>query len=128
MAPSGPFVEDVFGRPLFALLYFGGGLASTLVQASRDADSVIPQVGASGAIATVMGAYLVRFATSKIQFLFIPFWFRPMWTFRFWLPAFVVLPIWFAQQLLGLGKEVESGVGFSAHVAGFVAGLAFAGS
>jgi membrane associated rhomboid family serine protease len=68
---------------------------------------MIPLVGASGAIAAVMGAYLVRFATSKIQFLFIPILFRPSWNFRFWLPAFVV-PLWFGQQLLGMRDEAQS--------------------
>lgn len=123
---SGPFVEDVFGRPLFALLYFGGGIAATLTHSANHAESLIPSVGASGAIAAVMGAYLVRFLRSKIEFLFIPFLFRPTWHFRFWLPAFVVLPIWFGQQLLGMGTEEQSGVGFSAHVGGFVFGLVFA--
>lgn len=123
---TGPFVEDVFGRPLFALLYFGGGIAATLMHASRHADSVIPAMGASGAIAAVMGAYLVRFARSKVEFLFIPILYRPDWNFRFWLPAFVVLPIWFAQQLIGMRSEAQSGIGFSAHVGGFVFGLVFA--
>ncbi|HEX6098479.1 MAG TPA: rhomboid family intramembrane serine protease [Thermoanaerobaculia bacterium] len=123
---SGPFVEDVFGRPLFALLYFGGGIAATLTHSSNHPESLIPSVGASGAIAAVMGAYLVRFARSKIEFLFIPLIYRPTWNYRFWMPAFVVLPIWFAQQLLGMGSEERSGVGFSAHVGGFVFGLVFA--
>lgn len=123
---SGPFVEDVFGRPLFALLYFGGGVAATLLHASQFAESTIPLVGASGAIAAVMGAYLVRFARSKVQFLFIPILYRPDWSFRFWLPAFVVLPIWFAQQLWGMRSEAQTGIGFSAHVGGFVFGAVFA--
>ena len=123
---SGPFIEDVFGRPLFAVLYFGGGIAATFAHELRDPESMIPAVGASGAIAAVMGAYLIRFGGSKIQFLFIPLWWRPMWNFRFWLPAFVVLPLWFGQQLLGMRYEAESDVGFSAHIGGFVFGLVFA--
>lgn len=123
---SGPFVEDVFGRPLFALLYFGGGIAATLMHTANHADSVIPAMGASGAIAAVMGAYLVRFARSKLEFLFIPILYRPDWSFRFWLPAFVVLPIWFAQQLWGMRAEDQTGIGFSAHVGGFVFGVMFA--
>lgn len=123
---SGPFVEDVFGRPLFALLYFGGGVAATLTYGANNADSVIPLVGASGAIAAVMGAYLVRFARSRVEFLFVPLLLRPTWNYRFSLPAFVVLPLWFAQQLLGMRVEASSGVGFSAHVGGFVFGVAFA--
>lgn len=123
---TGPFIEDVFGRPLFALLYFGGGIAATLTHAANNAGSSIPLVGASGAIAAVMGAYLVRFARSKVEFLFIPILYRPSWNYRFWLPAFVVLPIWFAQQLWGMRAEAQTGIGFSAHVGGFVFGLVFA--
>jgi len=123
---SGPFIEDVFGRPLFVLLYFGGGTAATLLFGARNSDSTIPLVGASGAIAAVMGAYLVRFARSKIQFLFIPILFRPTWNVRFWLPAFVVLPLWFVQNLWGMRSEELSDIAFSAHVGGFAFGLAFA--
>ncbi|HSP13876.1 MAG TPA: rhomboid family intramembrane serine protease [Thermoanaerobaculia bacterium] len=124
---SGPFVEDVFGRPLFAALYFTGGLAATLTYWAQHPTSMIPLVGASGAIAAVMGAYLVRFAKSKVEFIFIPFWFRPQLNYRFFLPAFVVLPLWFGQQLMEMKlSEAGSGVAFSAHVGGFIYGAAFA--
>ncbi|HVR40388.1 MAG TPA: rhomboid family intramembrane serine protease [Thermoanaerobaculia bacterium] len=124
---SGPFIEDVFGRPLFALLYFFGGIAATLTYASRNAQSTIPLLGASGAIAAVMGAYLVRFATSKVEFIFIPFLLRPTFHFRFFLPAFVVLPLWFAEQVWDMSIESNGpGVAFSAHVGGFLFGLVFA--
>src|SRR5688572_4933231 len=69
---SGPFIEDVFGRPLFAFLYFTGGIAASLTYAVQHPTGTIPLVGASGAIAAVMGAYLVRFLKSKVEFLFIP--------------------------------------------------------
>lgn len=123
---SGPFVEDVFGRPLFAALYFVGGIVAALTFAARDPESLIPLVGASGAISAVMGAYLVRFYRSKIEFLWIPFLWRPMSNFRFFLPAFVVLPLWFAEQLWDMQSEDGSGVAFSAHVGGFVFGCVFA--
>ncbi|HEX7151459.1 MAG TPA: rhomboid family intramembrane serine protease [Thermoanaerobaculia bacterium] len=126
---SGPFIEDVFGRPLFALLYVGGGIVATLAYASRHPESTIPLVGASGAIAAVMGAYLVRFFRSKVEFLFIPFLLRPTWHFRFFLPAFVVLPLWFLEQVWEMASsEASSGnsVAFSAHVGGFVFGVAVA--
>lgn len=120
---SGPFVEDVFGRPLFAALYFLGGIAATVAYAAQNQESLIPLVGASGAIAAVMGAYLVRFYKSKIEFLVLLF-FR--YSFRFFAPAFVVLPLWFAQQLLEAFRDDEgSGVAFMAHVGGFVFGAAF---
>jgi membrane associated rhomboid family serine protease len=122
---SGPFVEDVYGRPLFALLYFAGGIAADLMFAVRDPSSMTPLVGASGAISAVMGAYLIRFYRSKIEFFLLPFIWRPMFHFRFFLPAFVVLPLWLAQQLWEMQSEGGSGVAFSAHVGGFVFGCAF---
>src|SRR5688572_26450239 len=67
---SGPFIEDVFGRPLFAALYVTGGMAASMTYAMKHPDGMVPLVGASGAIAAVMGAYLVRFLRSKVEFLF----------------------------------------------------------
>lgn len=124
---SGPFIEDVYGRPLFAALYLSGGVIAALTFAARDPEGATPLVGASGAIAAVMGAYLARFHTSKIELLFVPFLFRPTLNFRFFVPAFVVLPAWFAQQLLEMRYEMGGGgVAFSAHVGGFVYGFLFA--
>jgi membrane associated rhomboid family serine protease len=124
---SSPFIEDVFGRPLFAGLYVAGGFAATLTYAMKHPDGSVPLVGASGAIAAVMGAYLVRFMRSKVEFLFVPFLLRPMWHFRFFLPAFVVLPLWFVQQWLQMLSEGPGGgVAFSAHVGGFVFGFVVA--
>jgi membrane associated rhomboid family serine protease len=124
---SGPFVEDVFGRPLFAFLYFSGGIAATLTYAAKHPGSSIPLVGASGAIAAVMGAYLVRFFSSKIEFLFIPFLLRWRWSFRFHVPAFVVLPLWFLQQFFLTTTETSGGgTAFSAHVGGFLYGVGVA--
>lgn len=120
---TGPFLEDVFGRPVFGFLYFSGGIVATLTFAMRHPDSGVPLIGASGAIAAVMGAYLVRFARSKLEFLFVPFIWRPMTFFRFFVPAFVVLPLWFLQQWWMMAREASSGVAFSAHVGGFVYGV-----
>lgn len=121
---SGPFIEDVFGRPLFAALYLAGGVAASMTYAARHPEGTVPLVGASGAIAAVMGAYLVRFLRSKVEFLFVPFLFRPLFNFRFFLPAFVVLPLWFGQQFLEMQSEAGGGgVAFSAHVGGFVFGV-----
>ncbi|HEU4887085.1 MAG TPA: rhomboid family intramembrane serine protease [Thermoanaerobaculia bacterium] len=119
---SGPFVEDVYGRPLFGALYFAGGIVAALTFAARDPGGTAPLVGASGAISAVMGAYLIRFYRSKIEFFWLPFLWRPMFHFRFFLPAFVVLPLWLAEQLWEMQSESGSGVAFSAHVGGFVFG------
>lgn len=124
---SGPFIEDVFGRPLFAALYLTGGIAASLTYMARHPLSAVPLVGASGAIAAVMGAYLVRFFRSKVEFLFIPIIFRPTLHVRFFAPAFVVLPLWFWQQFMELTSEAGGGgVAFSAHVGGFIYGFVFA--
>ena len=124
---TGPFLEDVFGRPLFTFLYFSSGIVATLVYASKHPGSGIPLMGASGAIAGVMGATLVRFLQSKFEFIFIPFWFRPKTNVRFFLPAFVVLPLWFvAQFILSAGESSGAGTAFSAHVGGFVWGFCLA--
>lgn len=124
---SGPFVEDVFGRPLFAALYVAGGFAASLTYAAKHPDGTVPLVGASGAIAAVMGAYLVRFARSRVEFLFIPILLRPHLHYRFFLPAFVVLPLWFVQQWIEMQSEAGGGgVAFSAHVGGFVFGMVIA--
>lgn len=124
---TAPFVEDVFGRLLFSILYLTGGVLATLGFAWRYPNSVIPLVGASGAIAAVMGAYLVRFALSRLRFLLVPIVFLPFWNFRFSLPALVVLPLWFLEQVVSIPAEGDSGVAVTAHVAGFAYGLLFAG-
>ena len=120
---SGPFIEDVFGRPLFAVLYFTGGIVAALTYAWRHAASTIALVGASGAIAAVMGAYLVRFFRSKVEFLLVSIFYRT----RFLAPAFVVLPLWLMQQFWELqGEAGGGGVAVSAHIGGFLYGLVFA--
>lgn len=123
---TGPFLEDVFGRPLFAILYFTGGAAATWTHAWQHPASDMPLVGASGAIAAVMGAYLFRFARSKFEFIWIPIIIRPTLYFRFFLPAYVVLPLWFATQFyLATQETTVSGVAVWAHVGGFVYGMIF---
>lgn len=123
---TAPFIEDVYGRPLFAVLYLTGGAAATLAFAFRYPNEVIFLVGASGAIAAIMGAYLVRFFRARMEFLFIPILLLPFWNFRFLIPAFVVLPLWFLGQLAAIPAESSGGVAVTAHAAGFVYGFAFA--
>ena len=124
---TGPFVEDVFGRPLFTLLYLTGGMIATLSHAWQHPGSLAPLVGASGAIAAIMGAYLVRFFHSRIQFFFLPIIFLPRFNFRFFIPAFVVLPLWFMEQfLLATRSGTISPVAWWTHVGGFVYGVTIA--
>jgi membrane associated rhomboid family serine protease len=116
---SGPFVEDAFGRPLFAALYLVSGVVSSLVHVAALPASEAPLIGASGAIAGVMGAFLVRFARRKIRFLY--FFFLHGGTVD--VPAWFVLPLWFVQQVFFAGLTAESGVAYRAHVGGFAFGF-----
>jgi membrane associated rhomboid family serine protease len=125
---SAPFIEDLFGRVLFVLLYLVTGVASALTHASFFPDSVVPLVGASGAVAGVMGAFLVRLATARLRFLVFPIAFLPLLQMRITLPAFVVLPLWVGEQLLYAHlAEAGSSVAFWAHVGGFASGVVLAG-
>jgi membrane associated rhomboid family serine protease len=124
---TAPFLEDVFGIPLFTFLYFSGGCVATSVYALHFPDSTIPLVGASGAIAAVMGAYMVRFLRSRTEFLWMPLWFVPKWRFRFFVPAYVLFPLWFVLQwYFAVNASEGSGVAFWAHVGGFLYGVAIA--
>lgn len=120
---TGPFLEDVFGRPLFAALYLLSGAAALVAHTWQNPGSLAPVVGASGAVAGVMGAFLVRLRTSRIRFLCVPILLLPWIRFRFLVPAFVFLPLWFiAQFLLATTLAEPGGVALWAHVGGFAFG------
>lgn len=124
---AGPFIEDVWGRPLFAGFYLTAGLVAALTHVAMNPDSSVPLVGASGAIAGVMGAFLIRYRTTKIRFFYmIGVFVRG----TFSAPAWIMLSLWFGQQLflasMTHGRE-GGGVAYMAHVGGFVFGLAAAG-
>lgn len=116
-------VEDRLGRIGFVLFYILGGLAATALQLAFDPNSAVPNLGASGAIAAVLGAYLVLFPRARIHTLVIFFFI----TFLE-LPAVVVLVGWFVLQLFSgvgeMGRQLGGGVAYWAHVGGFVFGLA----
>ena len=121
----GDNVEDRLGHGRFLLFYFTCAFAAAIAQTALNADSVVPMVGASGAIAGVMGAYLVLYPHSRVLMLF------PFPVFLFELPAIVFLVMWFLVQFLnGINQlpvfernAISGGVAFWAHVMGFVAGL-----
>lgn len=120
---TAPFVEDVFGRPIFASLYIFGGMIATWTHVAQSGSSA-PLLGASGAIAAVMGAYLIRFHRSRIEFLFIPLLIRPTLHFRFFVPAIVVLPLWFGKEFyFATQAPAEAGIAFWSHVGGFAFGV-----
>lgn len=112
-------VEDYFGPIKFLLFYFVAGLAATALYTLFSPSSDIPLVGASGAIAGVMGAYIVLHPKAKITVLIIFFFIQFIK-----LPAKVVLGIWFIYQILMsvLGSTSGGGVAWMAHVGGFAFG------
>jgi membrane associated rhomboid family serine protease len=123
----GDNVEDRMGHGRFLVFYLLCGVAAALAQAITVSDSVVPMVGASGAIAGVMGAYFVLYPRSRIVALVPLFFFFQVIE----VPAILFLGIWFLMQFLsGVGSIASSirgapagGIAFWAHVAGFVAGI-----
>jgi membrane associated rhomboid family serine protease len=121
----GDNVEDRLGHGRFIAFYLMCGFAAAIAQTALNPNSLVPMVGASGAIAGVMGAYLVLYPHSRVLMLF------PFPVFLFELPAIVFLAIWFLVQFLnGINQlpifernAISGGVAFWAHVMGFVAGL-----
>ena len=118
----GDNVEGVLGHAKYALFYILCGVAATISQLLINPASTIPMVGASGAIAGVLGMYMIRFPKANVHvFAFIIIFFT---TFR--IPALFVLGFWFFNQLtngLGsLGFNTTGGVAWFAHIGGFIAG------
>ena len=119
---SGGSLEDRWGRIVFLILYMASGVGATLMHAAMTPHSLMPLVGASGAIAGLMGAFLVRLATTKIRFFY---WFLFL-RGTFEAPAYVMLPLWLLQQLLMARTGTGGGVAVWAHIGGFVFGAAVA--
>ena len=118
----GDNVEDVMGPFRFAAFYVLCGLAAAIAQIVTDPTSLIPMVGASGAIGGVMGAYAIMFPKARIHMLIILI----VYVTTLSVPAFVVLGYWFLIQVIsGIGTLGASGggVAFWAHIGGFVAGV-----
>lgn len=117
----GDNVEHRIGHLLFLVFYLVAGLVASLAQILVDPDSVIPTLGASGAISGVLGAYIVMFPTNRVTV----FLFRVLVP----VPAIVAIGIWAAFQFIsGIGLFVTSdgtagGVAYMAHIGGFVAGV-----
>lgn len=121
---SGPPLEDVWGRPFYAAFYLTVGIAGSLMWVVTYPDSTQPLVGASGAVAGLMGAFMVRYWSTKIKVLY--------WVgFRVGVinaPAWLMLGLWFMRELVwatGVGDRL--GVAFWVHVWGFVFGAGTAG-
>jgi membrane associated rhomboid family serine protease len=121
----GDNVEDYLGHFRFILLYLLSGIGAAILHTLFNINSTMPTVGASGAIAGVLGAYFVIYPRARVLTL-VPFFF----VFFMWLPAWVVLGFWFVLQFLsGAASSITpathaSTTAFWAHVGGFLAGMA----
>jgi membrane associated rhomboid family serine protease len=120
----GDNVEDAIGHVSYLFFYLLAGIAAAAVQILVDTGSGVPMVGASGAIAGVLGAYVVLYPRATIAAIIFPFvfWVLPI-------PAFVLIGLWFFLQLLygaaaiGTAVGASEGVAWWAHIGGFLAGL-----
>lgn len=119
----GDNIEDRLGHVRYLIFYLMSGIASGLLHLALNPHSTIPTIGASGAIAGVMGAYMILYPRSKILTL-IPLFFIP---YFIEVPAFIFLGIWFLLQFLNAaGSSVHGGgIAWWAHIGGFIAGIIF---
>ena len=114
----GDNVEDLLGRGRYIIFYLVCGVAASLAQVFYAPDSHIPSLGASGAIAGVLGAYAIKFPRNKVRVL--------MMRVITQMPAIFVLGLWIVLQVVsqvGTPAGEASGVAYMAHIGGFVAGL-----
>ena len=117
----GPEIEDAMGRVRYALFYMAGGIVAMLAQVSASPAAAVPSLGASGAIAAVMGAFLVTFPNDRIRTILFLGWFGRI-TF---VPAFLLIGFWLLSQLIDVGVVAEvqqGGVAYVAHIGGAVFG------
>lgn len=118
----GPEIEDVMGPLRFLAFYLLGGVVASLAQILIDPASTVPNLGASGAIAAVMGAFLITYPRDQIRTVFLFGWFARV-TF---VPAILLVGFWFLTQLfseVGALAQVQSGgVAYMAHIGGFAFG------
>ena len=122
----GPEIEDVMGRIRYLAFYLLGGVVATVAQVVASPSSTVPNLGASGAIAAVMGAFLITFPRDKIRALVFLGWYVTTTV----VPAMVLVGLWFIVQLfseVGAVANVQNGgVAYLAHIGGFVVGMATA--
>ncbi|HEY4751415.1 MAG TPA: rhomboid family intramembrane serine protease [Steroidobacteraceae bacterium] len=117
----GPEIEDIMNPWRYAMFYLVGGVVAMLAQVAAAPGSTVPCLGASGAIAAVMGAFLITYPRDRIRTLLVIGWFIRI-TF---IPAALLIGFWFVVQLLSFGAvaNVQSGgVAYLAHIGGIVFG------
>jgi|SRR5581483_9725640 len=120
----GDNIEDAMGHLGYLVFYLAGGILAGLAQVWADPSATVPSVGASGAIAAVLGAYLVTYPRASVQVV-IPIIIIPFFT---QVPAVVMMALWFLTQLVGVGSVANTtggagGVAYWAHIGGFVSGM-----
>jgi len=122
----GPEIEDVMGPLRYLIFYLLGGLAATFAQVAVDPTSTIPNLGASGAIAAVMGGFMITYPRDRIRTVLLFGWFARVTV----VPAIVLVGLWFLTQVFSevgaLAQTQTGGVAYMAHVGGFVFGMIFA--
>ena len=121
----GPEVEDAMGRWRYLSFYLVGGVVAMLAQIAASPHSTVPNLGASGAIAAVMGAFLVTYPRDRIRTILLIFIFVRI-TF---IPAALLIGFWFLTQLFNAGTVAHvqtGGVAYLAHIGGFIFGAATA--
>ena len=123
LAVFAPAVEDATGRGRFLAFYLLGGIAATAAQVAINPASTIPELGASGAIAAVLGAFLVTYPRDRIKML----WFFGIFANVSYVPAFVLVGVWLLSQLLNqtaaLVQTNAGGVAYMAHIGGALFGI-----
>jgi membrane associated rhomboid family serine protease len=120
----GPEIEDAMGPVRYLAFYLLSGLAASLAQTAIAPHSTVPNLGASGAIAGVMGAFLITYPADQIRTLLLFFW----WIRITFIPAALLIGFWFLIQLFDQVGAVATmqagGVAYAAHVGGFIFGVA----
>ena len=117
----GPEIEDAMGRSRYLIFYLVGGIVAMLAQVAADPHSTVPNLGASGAIAAVMGAFLVTYPRDRIKSVLFIFLFARITL----IPAAFLIGFWFLVQLVHAGAIAQTqtgGVAYLAHVGGFIFG------
>ncbi|HSB16013.1 MAG TPA: rhomboid family intramembrane serine protease [Bryobacteraceae bacterium] len=121
----GDNVEDILGHAKYLIFYLACGVAAALAHVALNGDSRVPTIGASGAIAGVMGAYMVKFPRARIITLIFLF----VFVTTIEMPAYAILLYWFVIQIfsgvgsIGYSQISQGGVAWFAHVGGFVTGI-----
>jgi membrane associated rhomboid family serine protease len=117
----GPVLEDSMGRVRYLIFYLLGGTVAAFAQIAADPGSTVPNLGASGAIAAVMGGFMVTFPSDRIRTIVFFGWF-----FRITIiPAALLIGLWFVVQLVSVGVIASSqsgGVAYLAHIGGLIFG------